>query len=119
MINPMKVSFELTMPNVASWNGKWSGADKKYYRIKSFLSKKDKERITELLNGRDRSSWYYRWEDGWGASVIVEIVDASEARKRQNKSAGFCGYEWMISSILKHGEIYASCDEIPEQAKLI
>lgn len=110
----MKVSFRLTMPNVASWNGKWTGADKKYYRIKSFTSKKDKERIEQLLKGRDWASWYYRWEDGWGASVIMQVIDAAEARKRLKQSAGFCGYEWMIDSILKHDAIYASCDEIPE-----
>lgn len=102
------------MPNVNSWNGKWTGADKKYYRIEGFTSSKNKERIHELLDGKTWNSWYYDFGDGWGASIKMEIVEAAEARKRQKQSAGFCGYEWMITSILKYGKIYASDEESEE-----
>jgi hypothetical protein len=105
----MLVSFQLTMPNVASWNGKWSGADRKYYVIsnisKSFI---DKQEHFKTLRESGKDSWYYRWEDGWGANVSVEIVDNKEARKRRKISSGFCGYGWMITSIIQRGEIKAS-----------
>lgn len=102
------VSFELTMPNRGSWNGKWSGEDRKYYVIKKLTNKTlQKEWFERLLkNGRD--SWYYSWGDGWGASVSVETIDSYEARKRRKVSAGFCGYNWMIDSIIARGTIKAS-----------
>lgn len=93
----MIICFELTMPNVGSWNGRWTGESKKYYRFRN-LTKKEAEK---LLKGKERRSWHYSWDDGWGANVTAEHVYAAEKNKRQRKSAGFCGYEWMIDSILK------------------
>ncbi len=101
----MKVSFQLTMPNVGSWNGKWTGAAKKYWVIRTYRSKEDKEKISNLLAARDYQSFYYNFGDGWGANIRIEIVGPGEARQREKHSAGFCGYEWMINSILKHGKI--------------
>lgn len=43
-----------------------------------------------------------KWQR-WGANVRMEIIDAGERRRRQKVSAGFCGYNWMIDSIIKHG----------------
>ena len=109
------ISFELTMPNRGSWNGRWSGEANKYYVIKKLPERyfKDKVHLQELLqDGKD--SWYYRWDDGWGASVTAQLIDSKEASKRRKISKGFCGYEWMIGSILSHGAIYASHDEIPK-----
>lgn len=105
----MLVSFELTMPNKASWNGRWSGEGRKYYVIKNLTKRfvKDKEHLKKLIEtGHD--GYYYRWEDGWGASVDLQVIDAAEAKKRRKVSAGFCGYNWMIESILSRGEIKAS-----------
>jgi hypothetical protein len=109
----MKVSFQLTMPNVGSWNGKWTGAAKKYYLVKSAFKGRsgygtvDANKAMELLGENQSRSFYYNFGDGWGANVKMEIVDAAEARKRTKESAGFCGYEWMIDSIMKHGKITA------------
>jgi hypothetical protein len=50
-------------------------------------------------------SYYYNFGDGWGASVSVRKVTAAQARKIERKSVGFCGYEWMIDSIIRDGEI--------------
>jgi hypothetical protein len=100
----MLVSFQLTMPNVGSWNGKWSGANKKYYRVQN-ISKtwiKKQEHFKDLLE-KGRDSWHHSWNDGWGANVTVEIIDATEAKKRRKESAGFCGYEWMIDNIKYYG----------------
>ena len=105
----MIVSFRLTMPNVGSWNGRWSGAERKYYVVRKFsdIYMKSKDHFKELLdNGSD--SWYYSWNDGWGANVTAEIIGGNESRKRMRVSAGFCGYDWMIDSICMYGKIYAS-----------
>lgn len=105
----MKVSFELTMPNVGSWNGKWTGAAKKYWHTisvrKGAKGNMSIERIHELLDGKESKSFYYNFGDGWGANVRMEIIDHVECRKRLKQSAGFCGYEWMVHSILENGKI--------------
>lgn len=101
----MKVSFELTMPNVGSWNGKWTGSDKKYYVIRTFRGKKETNRIFELLNCKEQANFYYHWNDGWGANILMEIIGPTEAKQREKKSAGFYGYEWMIDSIIANGKI--------------
>lgn len=100
------LSFELTMPNVGSWNGKWTGADRKYYVIKKVSDKyiKSKDHFKELLETK-KYDFYYSWNDGWGANVRVQIIDGKEAAKRRKISKGFAGYEWMIDSIIFYGSI--------------
>lgn len=103
------VSFQLTMPNVGSWNGKWSGAANKYYIIKSLT---DKQTAKLLPDGKLSDSWHYSWSDGWGANVTAEIIDAKEARKRRKVSSGFCGYGWMVDNILWFGTPYGKKEEL-------
>jgi hypothetical protein len=87
----MKLIAQLTMPNVGSWNGRWSG---------------EKEKFTIRINVKPKmvdniiGNYYYRWNDGWGANV--EIRRPALREKVTNK---FCGYEWMVKSILQYGEI--------------
>jgi hypothetical protein len=102
----MIISFELTMPNVGSWNGKWTGADKKYYIIKK-VSKKyfEKQEHFKDLQAKGNDNWYYNFGDGWGANVRAEIIDGAEATKRRKNSKGFAGYDWMVQSIIFYGEI--------------
>lgn len=95
----MLISFELTMPSNNSWNGKWSGADKQYIKVQNLTS----TRAAKILAAA--SSYDYNFGDGWVARVRVRHVGASEARKLRKVSDGFCGYDWMIDSILKHGDI--------------
>ena len=101
------LSFELTMPNVGSWNGKWTGANKKYFVVRKLSNKAfaAKEYLKDLTPPHGYTSFYYNFGDGWGANVHVERVTSSEAAKRRKMSAGFCGYEWMIDSILMRGKI--------------
>jgi len=97
----MLIAFILTMPNCGSWNGKWTGEGILYARVKSFTVK-DKEKTNAIL---ERGGYYYRWDDGWGANVSVKKINGKEATKIRKNTKGFCGYDWMIGSIIRHGEI--------------
>jgi len=90
------VAFELSMPSRNSWNGKWSGEDKRYVLVR----RTRKEEIAD-------TSFYYDFGDGWGARVRTFTVTGEAARKLRRVSAGFCGYDWMVDSILAHGRIQA------------
>lgn len=97
-----KVVFKLSTPNVGSWNGRWTGEGKNYIHIRQLSENK----LSEIGVTDDHpQSWYYRWDDGWGANVSCRILKKGE---RLPKSDGFCGYEWMIDSILNHGKIMVS-----------
>jgi hypothetical protein len=96
------IAYTLSMPNVGSWNGKWTGAAKVYIRVRTY-SDKD-ARVIRVL-GRKYPSAYYDFGDGWGASIAIEKVDGKEKIKRNKRSAGFCGYEWMIDSLEEFGDI--------------
>ena len=92
----MLIAFELSMPGKASWNGKWSGEGRPYVRVRNV----SKEAAIQIL---ERESYDYRWDDGWCACVSVRKVLSREAEKLCKKSVGFCGYDWMIDSIIKRG----------------
>lgn len=91
------------MPNVGSWNGKWTGAQNAHFAFTRCTEKKFKE-----LSDKIGKSYYYDFGDGWGASIDVKIITAKEKAKIQKVNKGFMGYDWMIDSILKHGEILKS-----------
>ena len=90
------IVFTLSMPTSGSWNGRWSGENRVYARI---FHNND---VPKDIIGKD---FYYNWDDGWCACVSVTKVDSKEAAKIRKKSAGFCGYDWMIRSIIKNREI--------------
>lgn len=91
------IVFELTMPNVGSWNGKWTGANRLYVR-----TRKEREVPKDYWN----KSFFYRWDDGWTARVSTIRMPVAEARRLERKSNGFRGYDWMIESIIKYGGIF-------------
>lgn len=93
------ILFELTMPNVNTWNGHWSGEGKRYYSRRTVKAAQDPE------NKLDSGYFYYNFGDGWGAGVITKRVTAAEANRAMKKSAGFQGYDWMIDEILTYGKI--------------
>ena len=99
------VEFRLAMPNRGSWDGKWSGEDRNYTLVRDF----DADRASQL----DGRSWSYSWPDSWRAEVSARVVSEGEALEQ---SHGFNGYDWMVASILRYGEIYAD-HERPETAE--
>ena len=97
----MILLFTLSMPNSGSWNGKWSGEGRLYCKKRTV----PKETLTKILGDSTNKGFYYNFGDGWGASVKVQIVTSQDAAKMVRKSAGFCGYDWMIDEIVQHGRI--------------
>jgi len=88
--------FELSMPGVNSWNGRWTGEEGYYAKTRN---------IPEADAAALRGYYSYNFGDGWRAGVTVRRVDGRAAAKIRKKSSGFCGYDWMIDSILRHGDI--------------
>ena len=128
----MLIAYFLSMPNVGSWNGQWSGSGRKYVKVRKYDKKTgtkimkgcseimerkysgsifDRKVVSETPTGRFSKSWYYRWNDGWGASVVAETVDSKLANKLRKESDGFCNYDWMINSIERIDEIKNSNGE--------
>lgn len=95
------VAFTLTMPGKGSWNGKWTGDDRLYVKVKRIL-KKDEEKYKHILK---ENSWFYNWSDGWRACVSTEVVTAKRKNELVKKSDGFCGYLEMIKDIMEYNEI--------------
>lgn len=95
-----KAVFILTMPRVNTWNGIWTGAEKLYAHTITHV-KYGKKLFPKL----EEKSYGYDFGDGWYANVKVTFMTPTEARAVMRKSNGFCGYEWMVESICKHGKI--------------
>ena len=106
----MALCFTLSMPGVASWNGKWTGADTLYAIIRNVRKTKA---ATEKAQALIKTGYfYYGFGDGWAAAVTVRAVDAREAAKIRKASKGFCGYDWMVESIIERGEIESTSQRI-------
>ncbi|MDY3551462.1 hypothetical protein R5W24_000538 [Gemmata sp. JC717] len=95
--------FTLTMPTRASWNGRWSGESKLYAKLVYLPNTQEaKARAKALV---DSGPYHHHFGDGWSACVEVRVVTAGQAKSVTRKTAGFCGYDWMVDSIRQHGEI--------------
>lgn len=90
--------FELTMPKVASWNGKWSGQDAKHYLFRETTD----QHADKLLSG---GVWRYDFGDGWEAQVSVEKISYLDKWERDGENGGFYGYDWMVNDIMERGRI--------------
>ncbi len=109
----MNIQFTLSMPNVGSWNGQWSGRQKLFAVVRSFTGRLGTAKAKAMLT---KGSYYYNFGDGWGASVRISEITPAEVRRVRKASQGFCGYEWMISSIVDHGAIYSDLRPKPADA---
>lgn len=86
------IAFTLTMPSTSSCN--WTGSYKNYVVV----SKVKNDKVIE-------PSYTYSFGDGWVAQVKTQTVTRQDAQALRRTSDGFCGYDWMIDSILTHGSI--------------
>jgi hypothetical protein len=91
--------FKLSMPTVGSWDGKWSDEGVYYAIVRSLQNKELANKILE------RDYYHYDFGDGWAAGITVEQIDSKEAAKTRRRSKGFCGYEWMVDSIINNQRI--------------
>ncbi len=108
----MQIAFTLSMPGSPSWNGKWSGENTLYARVRCVVGKKNIAGLAHLLAKR---VFTYGWSDGWRASVEMREASRAEAAQIRRKSRGFQGYDWMIDSILRNGYIIAPSDEAKQK----
>lgn len=99
----MIVCFELTMPNRGSWNNRWSQEKSRH-----IITKTDRQIGKKKCEELDGKSFYYNWSDGWTAGISCRIVDRKEAAALRKQSCGFCGYDWMVDSIIRRGKIVYS-----------
>ena len=98
--------FKLGMPRTNSWNNNYSGESRNYLRIVRLYDRSAATKIETEERIKKLSGYYYHdFGDGWGASVTVQEVDQADVKKLEKSSDGFDGYDWMIKSILNHGEI--------------
>ena len=97
----MVIWFVLRMRNTPTWNGSWSGAGRLYAKRVNV----PKARAEELLK---EGSFWWSWSDGWSCAVDVVKPSPAEARAMAKNTRGFCGYEWMIKSIILYGQILDS-----------
>ena len=88
------------MPNSGSWNGRWSGEKDRHCIIRDY-SEKDFENYKKNLIG----TWFYRWDDGWTACINGDEITRETATKLKRLKTSFCGYDWMVGSIVKYGKI--------------
>lgn len=95
--------YVLTMPGRNTWNGKWSGDEQLFALIRRVpKTKKAQEKAAKIIA---EGPYSYGWSDGWRASVSVSMVEGSKLAGIRKRSSGFCGYDWMVDSIERHGEI--------------
>ena len=106
----MTLCFELSMPGVGSWNGRWSGEEYFYAKIKKLgTSKKAKIKAQEMVG----KSFRYDFGDGWAARITVREVSGREITDIQKQSRGFCGYDWMVDSIISDLKIVPPSEKNP------
>ena len=97
-----RVEFKLSMPNVNSWNGRWSGENKNYRIVRSVDA--------ETVANWGSMYWHYSFGDGWCAGVKAHVMKPGERKK---KSDGFCGYDWMVDNIIRWGTPRCQCEFKP------
>lgn len=93
--------FELTVPRAGSYNGKWSQADKRHILVRDVPITRYRYKYSDF----DNKTWTYNFGDGWVASIKCTVCDRYVASEYRKISGDFCGYEWMVDSILNYDNI--------------
>lgn len=97
--NPNQIVFLLSMPKNNSANGKWTG-DGKVHAI--ILPKGKVGNVERILH---TAPFTYDFGDGWVAQIDVKFLNTYDASEIKKNNEGFCGYDWMVKSILDNGTI--------------
>lgn len=108
----MILAFRLSMPGVKSWNGRWSGEGKDYVKVVTLRGKASKIKGQQILS---HGSYHYDFGDGWRARIDVEQIDSAQSARLRRREASFCGYDWMVDSIVKFGKILSTHQQLMEQ----
>ena len=95
-VTAYKTVFFLTVSNRYSSDTALSVENELYCKVKPF-----REKHEAIID----DAYFYNFKDGLRAIVEVKKVPSKEAVKMEKASKGFCGHEWMIESIEKHGQI--------------
>ena len=101
----MILAFRLNMPGVNSWNGRWSGEGRDHVKVVTFRGKAGNAKGQQILS---HGSYHYDFGDGWRARIDVEKIDSARAARIRRGQPTFCGYCWMVDSILQFGKILST-----------
>ena len=98
------IVFELSMTRNNSWNGRWSGDGDTH-----IIAKPDKY----VPEDRIGKNYFYDFGDGWCACVDVVKMSGNSSKYRNmvKNNRGFCGYDWMVDSIIRNDEIICIGEE--------
>lgn len=55
-------------------------------------------------------NWQYSWGDDWRANIEAKAVSDVECSEMLSVNVGFCGYEWMLNSIIKYDKILTASE---------
>lgn len=83
---------------------KWSGEEHLRAVTRTVL---DRQKASELTK---TGEWTYDFGDGWIATITSNEVSMQGAKDILHRTKGFSSYDWMIDSILTHGDIYTDKD---------
>lgn len=105
------IAYILTMPNVGSWNGKFTGEGKFYCTVKSYMADSNiPQKVLSMKYG-----FRYDFGDGWSANIKAEQIKGNQKAKYRRESKGFYGYEWMITEIEEFGRIKTRAERDQEK----
>ena len=105
------ILYKLSMPNVGSWKGQWTGATNLYCVTRSYSKTSTiPKKVLSMKN------YYYNFGDGWGVNINCSEITAKEKPKYQKASRGFYGYEWMVKEIEMFGRIKTLQERSQERA---
>jgi hypothetical protein len=89
------------MPNVGSWNGKFTGEGHLNCIVKSYpVDSPIPKKVLSMKHG-----YRYDFGDGWSVNIKATEITGKEKPKYKKESKGFYGYEWMVKEIEEFGRI--------------
>ena len=105
------IVYILTMPNVGSWNGKFTGEGHLNCSVRSYI--KDSPIPKKVLSMK--YGYHYDFGDGWSVNIKATQIKGNQKAKYKKASKGFYGYEWMIKEIEEFGRIKTRVERDQEE----